>query len=175
MRTRETVIKDAKDLLEIITTYKVLKLEQLSAVMKHKEQSGRQSVIRLLEREDRLFIQNDIVSSEAKWSKNFDRGLIAAFWVLLDFWDDVLYHTTAGFPSKIEFLTSENSYDVIIAEGGQEKMLNAFFNKCPNTAKHLVIVDSKEQMYKLDFPGITAFCIVEDDGNVSYYQESGEG
>ena len=175
MKTREAVIQDAKELLEIITTYKVLRPEQLTAVMKNKSQSAQQTVIRLLEREDRIFIRNDIVSTEENWSKNFDRGLIAAFWVLLDFWEEVLYHTTAGFPAKIEFITADNAYDIIIVEDGQTKILNTFYSKYPSTVQHLVVVKNEEQMYEVSFPGIAAFCMVGDDGTISYYQESEAG
>lgn len=175
MRTREAVIQDAKELLEIITTYKALRLEQLLAVMGDKDISAKRSVLRLLEREDRLFIHGDIASAEEKWSKGFDWGLIAAFWVLLDFWNEVLYHTTAGFPAKIEFITDDAAYDIIIAEQGQEHVLSAFFSKQMNTAvKHLVVVEDVEQMYRLSCPGIV-FCMVDDSGRVSYYQETEEG
>ena len=147
MRTREAVIQDAKELLEIITTYKVLKLEQLIKVMGDKDQSAKQSVIRLLEREDRLFIHDSMASAEEKWSKSIDRGMIAAFWVLLDFWQEVLYHTTAGFPAKIEFITTDDAYDIIIAEQGMEHVLSTFFHKHRDEAvKHLVVVENMEQM-----------------------------
>lgn len=175
MRTREAVIQDAKELLEIITTYKVLKLEQLIKVMGDKDQSAKQSVIRLLEKEDRLFIHDSMASAEEKWSKSFDRGMIAAFWVLLDFWQEVLYHTTAGFPAKIEFITTDDAYDIIIAEQGMERVLSTFFHKHRDEAvKHLIVIKNMEQMYRLFCPGIV-FCMVEDSGSVSYYQETEEG
>lgn len=175
MRTREAVIKDAKELLEIITTYKVLKLEQLYAAIRGKEKSVKQAIIRLLDRENRIYIHDDIVSVKEKWSKDFDKGIITAFWILLDFWDDILFNTTAGFPAKIEFITADDAYDIIIAEKGQENLLNTFFKKHQdNTIKHLVVVENEEQMYKLNFPGIAVFCIVSDDGSISYYQEQEE-
>ena len=172
MKTREAVIKEAKELLEVITTYKVLKLEQLYAIIKNKDNTVKQSIIRLLERRDRIFIHNDIVSVKENWTNDFDKGLITAFWILLDFWDDVLFNTIAGFPAKIEFITSDDAYDIIVAEKGQENMLNTFFNKIQdNTIRHLVVVHDEEQMYKLNFPGIAVFCIVSENGNISYYQE----
>lgn len=172
MKTREAVIKDAKELLEVITTYKVLKVEQLYAAIREKEQSVKQAIIRLLDRENRIFIHDDIVSVREQWSKDFDRGIITAFWILLDFWDDVLFNTAAGFPAKIDFITSDDAYDIIVAEKGQENILNTFYNKYQDNAiKHLVAVEDEEQMYKLHFPGIAVFCIVGEDGNISYYQE----
>lgn len=175
MITRDNMIEDAKNVLEIITTYKVLKLEQLYSVIRNKEKQVQQSVIRLLEREERLYIHEDIASSTEKWSKDFDIGLITAFWILLDFWDDVLFNDISAFPAKIDFITNDDAYDIIVAEKGQENILNTFYKRhIDNTVKHLVAVESEEQMYKLDFPGIAAFCIVDDDGNISYYQEQRE-
>lgn len=175
MITRDNMIEDAKNVLEIITTYKVLKLEQLYSVIRNKEKQVQQSVIRLLEREERLYIHEDIASSTEKWSNGFDKGLITAFWILLDFWDDVLFNDISAFPAKIDFITNDDAYDIIVAEKGQESILNTFYKRhIDNTVKHLVAVESEEQMYKLDFPGIAAFCIVDDDGNISYYQEQRE-
>lgn len=172
MKTREAVIKDAKELLEVITTYKVLKLEQLYAAIRGKEHAVKQSIIRLLDRENRIFIHEDIVSVRENWSKDFDRDIITAFWILLDFWDDIIFNTSAAFPAKIEFITSDDAYDIIVAQKGQEHILNTFFSRRQDdTIKHLVVVEDEEQMCKLRFPGIAVFCIVNEDGNISYYQE----
>ena len=100
------------------------------------------------------------------------KGIITAFWILLDFWDDVLFSTVATFPAKIEFITSKDAYDIIVVEKGQENMINIFFNKFQNnTIRHLVVVQDETQMYKLNFPGIEAYCIVNENGDTSYYQE----
>lgn len=168
-------MEDAKKVLELITTYKVLKLEQLYRVISNKEKHIQQSIIRLLEREERVYIYDDVASSTEKWSKCFDKGLITAFWILIDFWDDVLFNGVSVFPAKIDFITHDDAYDIIVAEKGQAKVLNNFYkHHVNNTIKHLVVVDNEEQMCKLDFPGIAAFCIVDDYGNISYYQEQGE-
>ncbi len=172
MRTRENLMEDAKNVLEIISMYKVLKLEQLYGIIKNKEKQVQQSIIRLLEKEERVFIHDDIASSVEKWSKSFDKGIITAFWILLDFWEDVLFNAISAFPAKIDFITNDDAYDIIVAEKGQENILNTFYTRnVDNTIKHLVAVENEEQMYKLTFPGIAAFCIVDDAGNISYYKE----
>ena len=108
------------------------------------------------------------------WTKNFDKSLITAFWVLLDFWDEVVFNNTAAYPAKIDFITSSDSFDIIVAEKGQENMLNVFYGTVRDEPiKHLVAVEDEEQMTKLTFNGISAFCIVGKDGNVSYYRNEG--
>ncbi len=172
MRTKEHLREEAMMLLEIISTYKVLNMEQLLAVMGEKDVRQKQTVLKILEKEDRIFINGEIVSSVQKWNKCYDKALIIAFWVLLDFWEEVLYNTPAPFPAKIEFITNDEAYDIIVAEKGQENILNAFFRRnYDNTIKHFVVVSSEEQMYNLKFAGIEAFCLVDDEGNISYYKE----
>ena len=174
MRTREEVLTEAKDLVEILSTYKVLKLEQLYRTIRNKEEHVKMSIIRILQHEDRLFIHDDLASACENWTKYYDKGMITAFWILLDFWDEVLYNTSASFPAKIDFITESEAFDVVIAEKGQEKMLNVFYGKERDKAmKHLVAVENERQMGLLNFEGIGAFCIVEADGTVSYYRNEG--
>lgn len=170
LKSRDELLNEAKELVEIITVYKVLKKEQLYAVIKNKDDSVKQSIIRYLDRKDRIFIHDGIISADENWSKYYDKGLIKAFWILLDFKDDVIFNKPGDFPVKIEFVTANGEYNIIVAEKGQENMLNTFFKKVRDkNAKHLVVVQDEEQMYKFTFPNISAFCIVEEDGNVSYY------
>lgn len=174
MRNREELVTEANELLEVISTYKVLKLEQIMRSIRYKEQNVKRSIVRLLQRQDRIYIFDNICSAEEKWTKCFDKGTITAFWVLLDFWDDIIFNSTATYPAKIDFITQEDSFDIIVAERGQEKMLNVFYGKVRDeTLKHLVVVEDEEQMTKLTFDGISAFCIVGNDGRVSYYRNEG--
>ena len=39
--------------------------------------------------------------------------------------------------------------------------------------KHLIVVDSKEQMTDFEFNNIFAYCLVSDDGQVTYYRNEG--
>ena len=174
MRNREELVTEANELIEVISTYKVLKLEQILRSIRNKEHNVKRSIVRLLQRQDRLYIFDDICSSDEKWTKNFDKGIIKAFWILLDFWDEIIFNSTAAYPAKIDFITQEDSFDIIVAEKGQEKMLNVFYSKVRDaTIKHLVAVEDEEQMTMLTFEGISTFCIVSNDGNVSYYRNEG--
>lgn len=172
MRNREEHVTEANKLIEVISTYKVLKLEQVMRSIRNKEQNVKKSIVRLLECQDRIFIYDDICSVQEKWTKYFDKGVITAFWILLDFWDEVIFSSMAKFPAKIDFITQSDSFDVIVVEKGQEKMLNAFYGKVRDTTtKHLIVVEDEEQMTKLTFDGISAFCIVSNEGEVSYYRK----
>lgn len=175
LNTRADVVEDVIKLLEIITTYKVLKLEQLYYAIKKKEYHVKQAIIKKLEKQDRIFIKEGIVSSEEKWTKKYDPSVITAFWVLLDFWEEVLFNTSARFPAKIEFITNDDAYDIIVVEQGQENMFNAFFNKLQHKSiRHIIAVESFEQMDKLKIPDDSVFCIVKENGSVSYYRKEAD-
>ena len=174
MKNREDLIKEANDLIELITTYKVLKKEQVFKSIKNKDDNVKMSIIKLLQRDDKIYIYNDICSATEKWTEFYDRGMITAFWILLDFWDNAIFNSAASYPAKIDFITQEDYFDIIVAEKGQEKMLNVFYSKVhDSTIKHLVAVEDEEQMAKLTFKGISAFCIVDNNGNVYYYRNEG--
>ena len=90
---------------------------------------------------------------------------------MLDFWDDVIFNDTASFPAKIEFMTQEDTFDIIVAEKGQESLINSFYSKRSDpTVRYLVVVDDARQMKKIKFDGIAAFCMVDSNGCVKYYE-----
>ena len=171
MRNRDELVKEANELIKLISTYKVLKIEQVLRSIRKTEKSVKKSIVNLLQRQNRIYVFDDICSSTEQWTKDFDKGLIKAFWILLDFWDDIIFNDIASFPAKIDFITPDNNFDIIVAEKGHEKMLNVFYERVRDaTLKHLVAVEDEEQMTKLTFDGIAAFCIVGNDGKVSYYR-----
>ena len=174
MRNRDELVEEANELIKLISTYKVLKLEQVLRSIRNTEKSVKKSIVNLLHKQNRLYIFDDICSVTEQWTKDFDKGLIKAFWILLDFWDDIIFNDTASFPAKIDFITPDDNFDIIVAEKGHEKMLNVFYERVRDaTLKHLVAVEDEEQMTKLTFEGIAAFCIVGNDGRVSYYRNEG--
>lgn len=171
MRGRAELCVDIKQIREIISVYKVLKLEQIYRVMKDKEIRIKKMIVSLLQRNEMMFVFDDICSSTNNWTKDIDRGIITAFWILLDFWDDVIFNDMASFPAKIEFMTQEDTFDIIVAEKGQENLINSFYIKRSDpTVRYLVVVDDTRQMKKIKFDGIAAFCAVDQNGCVKYYK-----
>lgn len=174
MKGREELCKDLEELRELISTYKVLKIEQFYKAIKNKEHNVKKEIIAHMKNSDKLFLFKDLCSASDNWINDYDKSLIKAFWILLDFWNEVEYNTKDTFPAKIFFITKDDSFDIIVAEKGQEKMLNVFYNRFHDkTTKHLVAVEDEEQMIKLSFDGIAAFCIVNEKGTVSYYRNEG--
>ena len=98
-----------------------------------------------------------------------DPGMVRAAWVLLDFIDRAEYHSSSEFPVKIAFFSKGELY----AAAGQEALVtHALRQSRDSGGRRIVLVDEPGQIPLLEFPGITGFCTVDGNGNVSYYKKS---
>ena len=87
----------------------------------------------------------------------------------LDYTED----SNAGTDSNF-VMTDKDTYDVIVAHKGEENLINMYYQSfADERVKHLIVVDSKEQMTDFEFNNIFAYCIVSDDGQVTYYRNEG--
>lgn len=99
---------------------------------------------------------------------------MAAYWILLDFISDTIYHTVSDFPVSLTFYTNSDCYDVIHVPEEKEILINhALSDYDEDAPKRLVVVDHTGQIPNLRFPGIAAFCTVSADGRVQYYKKQG--
>ena len=93
--------------------------------------------------------------------------------VLTDFIDRVDYHSSTDFPVKLIFIADGELYEVIYVETGGEALIEHAVAKQPDDAeKRIVIVESAEQIGKLNIPDVTAYCTVDmNTGAVQYYKQ----
>lgn len=99
---------------------------------------------------------------------------LAAFWVLLDFREDVTYHTASDFPVALTFYTQSDAYDVIHIPEEKEMLMNhALSAYKEDSPRRIAIVDHARQIPLLHIPGTAAFCTVTPDGKVQYYRKQG--
>lgn len=163
------------EIMKLLSMYQVLTLPQLSKLFPELGQAKLLSLIRRLERGGRLFF--DAESDKVLYTKDCepDAVMMSAFWVLLDFFNDVIYHTVSDFPVVLSFYTQSDAYDVIYASQEKEILLNHALSRLQKEASHrLVIVETVEQIPLLTFPDITAYCQVLPDGSVNYYKKQGD-
>ena len=59
-----------------------------------------------------------------KSANNPDYGMIASFWVLLDFKTAIMYHTDGEFPVKLNFFSKDEWYEVLYVPHEQEYLIN---------------------------------------------------
>ena len=60
MRTREEMVTDAIGVIELMSIYKVLKLNQIVETIPNKKSTVKKSIIRFLQRQDQIFVYDDI-------------------------------------------------------------------------------------------------------------------
>ena len=176
MKTRDQIYKgEGEKLLRIITTYHALKYEQVMQIFARNQESIK-SLITSLVKQGRLYYdkERELLCDCQESSVSPDFGTIAAFWVLLDFKKAILFHTNGEFPVKLNFFSQDEAYEVIYIESGQETLMNHIFESLPPDASRLIILSSIQQSNLIHIAGVIAYCIVDSDGKVSYYQKQNQ-
>lgn len=105
-------------------------------------------------------------------AEQMDRGLLAAVWVLIDFIEQVEYHSVSDFPAKIIFFAEGEVYEIIYVEQGKETMISHLLSvPREEPSKYLVLVEDLSQIQQLDLPPVSGFCTVSSTGEVQYYKK----
>ena len=96
----------------------------------------------------------------------------SSVWVLLDFIDQVEYHTVGEFPAAILCFANGELYEIVPIPQGKETMICQLLRQPQKDAdKCIVVVDDAAQIEMLDIPQVAGFCTVAEDGTVSYYKK----
>lgn len=174
LKTRDEIYVDEKEIIRIMSSYKLLHRSQLHKLFPDKSTGKVDNMLRKLARGKRLFInwETGYVAAGKELFGKMNTELICSFWLLLEFIEKVTYHTTTEFPARIFFITENDNYEIIYVADGQEAAVNAYFLK-PNSqdvCKRLVIVEDTAQIPKLNIPSVAAYTTVTTEGKVSYYQ-----
>ena len=106
-------------------------------------------------------------------SAKIDRALVRAVWVLLDFIQRADYHAPADFPVKLVFFADGELYEVACVEDGQEALVCHALRGNKGDSRRIILVDSPAQIAKIDCPGISGFCTVEENGQTHYFKKAG--
>lgn len=158
----------------MLSMYQVLDVAQLEKAFPDLDGMKLRTLLKRLEKNGRLVFGKE--TGMVMYSKECGRNqaVIAAFWVLLDFYSDTTYHTVSEYPVALTFYTDKAGYDVVYVPEDKEIMINHALAEFVEESPHrLVVVEKPEQMTRLHFPGIAAFCLVLPDGKVQYYRKQG--
>lgn len=99
-----------------------------------------------------------------------------AAWVLLDFIDRAEYHSASDFPVKIIFFADGELYEIVHVPNGQEALIgHALSAKEDGAGRRIVLVESPEQIGRVNIPYTSGFCTVDPDGSIRYYKKAPEG
>ena len=164
MKTRNELYNgEGAELLRFITTYHTLLYEQVLRLF----------LITSLVKQGRIIHdkENDLLCDTAESASNPDYGMIAAFWVLLDFKKAVVYHTSGDFPIKLNFFSKDEWYEILYIPLEQEYLINHVMeSQSADQVKRLVVLENEGQARKVSIDNVVAFCLVDTTiGVVSYY------
>ncbi len=172
MKSRNQIYRgEGERLLKLITTYHALQYEQVLQFFIRNRDSLKALITNLI-KQGRIYYDKDrdLLCDRPEASDSPDYGMIAAVWVLLDFKEAVVYHTSGEFPVKLHFFSRDEAYEVIYVNSGQEVLINHVVTSLPaKDTNRLVILESEQQAAQVNIDGITAFCLVSPGGTVNYY------
>ena len=161
MKTRNEIYQgEGAQLLRFITTYHSLQYEQILRLFS-KNRTSIKSLITSLVKQKRIIYdkENGLLCDSQESANNPDYGMIASFWVLLEF------------TLKLNFFSKDERYEVLYVPQEQEYLINHVMeSQTKSDAKRLVVLESEEQASKIHITGVIAFCLVDSStGSVSYY------
>lgn len=158
----------------LLSVYQVLSFSQLEKTFPDLTEDKLLLLLRKLEKGGRLIYEQDTGLVRYSTECTANTSTMVAYWILLDFISDTIYHTISDFPVSLTFYTNSNYYDVIHVPEEKEILINhALSDYDEDAPKRLVVVDHTGQIPNLHFPGIAAFCTVSADGRVQYYKKQG--
>lgn len=173
MKTRaEIYSQEAAELLRIISMYPGLTETQLCRFFPGKDDK----IINLL---SHLKRQGRVVQETSAGGffsfgadpRSTDSGLIRSVWILLDFIEQVEYHSFSEFPVKIVFFARSELYEVVYVPVGQEALINHLLSQNQSDDRRIVLVDDAAQIHLLQIPGVSGYCTVTKTGQIKYYKK----
>ena len=172
MKSRNQIYRgEGERLLKLITTYHALQYEQVLQFFIRNRESMKPLITNLI-KQGRIYYDKDrdLLCDTPEASGSSEYSMIAAVWVLLDFKEAVVYHTSGEFPVKLHFFTQNEDYEVVYIGLEQEILISHVLNGLPaDDTNRLVILESEQQAAQINIGGITAFCLVSPEGTVNYY------
>nr|WP_300815624.1 DUF5697 family protein [uncultured Acetatifactor sp.] len=163
-----------QEITRLLSMYHALMLPQLEALFPELTKQKLLFLIKRLEKTGRLAFlpERELVMYSNDCVPN--PSILSAFWVLLDFREDITYHTASDFPVTLTFYTQSDAYDVIHIPEEKEMLMNHALSACKeDSPRRIAVVDHAGQIPLLHFPGTAAFCTVAPDGTVQYYRKQG--
>lgn len=104
MKTREQIYgQEAAGILRDVSMYRALTEMQLLKLYPHKESKIR-NLLSYLQKQGRIVQRGEYYRIPADAEEDIDYGLSKAVWVLVDFMEQVEYHSVSDYPAKIIFL-----------------------------------------------------------------------
>ena len=177
MITRREMYQDASELLKLVSMYPGMTEWQASGFFPGKEEKV-PVMLEHLSRQKR--VRENAAGGWISWEgpEETDTALLKAVWVLLDFRDELEYHSAGEYPVQILFFARGEVYEIIMVQAGQETLMNRLFSdrekEQKESCRRILLVDDPAQIELLNIPGAVGYCTVDGE-QVTYYQDAEEG
>ena len=172
MKSMEAHHAESLEIVRVISLYNVLKTEQIIKLFPNKSSDTVVGILDILDRNSRLVFEKRQQNVKVSAKAEADPGTIKAFWVLLDFYADITFHTASDFPVALCFFAKEELYDVIVVPYDNETHVNhaVWTTRTSEPVKSIVVVDTPEQINRIKIPNVVGYCTVANDGVVTYFK-----
>ena len=173
MKNRAAIYqREAAEMLHNISLYPGLTEEQLCRFFTEKEATAKTLLAHMLKGGRVYRAENFRYYANREAQNGADKDLSRGVWVLLDFIDQVEYHTVGEFPAAILCFANGELYEIVPIPQGKETMICQLLRRPQkDTGKRIVVVEDTSQIELLDIPQAAGFCTVAEDGAVSYYKK----
>ena len=129
------------------------------------------TVVNHLFRERRLTKVGNQIALEMDAINNPITGMKKALCVFSEFYPKAEYYTGEDYPGMFCFFADGIEYEILYAASGQENIVNKVCELPEEPPKRLIVIESMEQIDKLNVQNTAAFCLVDDSGAIQYYQK----
>ena len=149
--------REAAEMLHNISLYPGLTENQLCRFFPEKEATAKVLLAHML-KEGRVFCdRNGGYYANQEAQNGADKDLSRCVWVLLDFIDQVEYHTVGEFPAAILCFANGELYEIVPIPQGKETMICQLLRQPQKDAGKRIVVLKWDAVPVLDAGGLDAF------------------
>ncbi len=144
MKTRNEIYQgEGAQLLRFITTYHSLQYEQILRLFSKNRESIKSLITSLVKQKRIIYDKENGLLCDSQESANTpDYGMIASFWVLLDFKNAIVYHTDGEFPVKLNFSLKMSGMKSSMSPRNRTYLINHVMeSQTKSDAKRLVVLE----------------------------------
>lgn len=173
MITRDMVYShEAAEMLRTLSLYKTLLEEQVYRLFPDKKRPAIHTLVERYIKDGRIYRDAKRRLLSCVPEPELDIGMIKSFWILLDFQNEVEYHSTGDFPVKLFFFVRAEMYEVIYIQPDQEALISqALANKADDEGKKIIVIESLNQLPHISCANVSGYCLVEGHGATHYFKE----
>ena len=163
---------DAARLVDLVTKYKSLSVQQVLAYYPDNEERIR-DLMTYFHKTGRLCFSSDHshIACNHDWSESRNEVVEMAFWAMLDFIDKIEAHYPGMDGVSITAYGGADEYDFASIVPGKEAIVSAQVNSQRQALSDrlVVVLRSFDQIPFVTIQQASAYCVVNDQGKTTYY------